>query len=60
MPLVEFEWEDEIQDLDGAGRCVVGYARDEKGKWFRLAIALSELEEAANRRVNKESFERKH
>lgn len=61
MPLVDFEWEDEIQDIEGAGRCFVAYARDESGQWYRIAIALAELEEAANRRASKTGFnERKH
>ncbi len=60
MSLDNFEWEDEIVDISGVGRCFVGYARDESdGQWYRIAIALSELEDLAKRKVTYNE-QRKH
>ena len=48
---VHFEWEEEIQDVPDVGPCLVGYMLDDKdGQWYRIAIALSELEELAKRK----------
>ncbi len=51
MPLNDFEWEDEIIDIPGVGRCFVGYTKDADDQWFRIAIALSELEDLARRKM---------
>lgn len=54
MPLVDFEWEDEPQEVEGAGRCFVAYAKDsDTGQWYRVAVALRELEEVAQRKAIK-------
>lgn len=60
MPLSNFEWEEEIQDVDGVGPCFVGYARDDdNGQWYRIAIELRQLEELAQKH-SAQCRERKH
>ncbi len=52
MPLINFEWQDEIEDIEGIGRCFVAYAKDSRtGDQFRVAVELKELEEVANRKA---------
>lgn len=52
MPLVDFEWEEEILDIEEVGPCFVAYAKDSTtGQWYRIAVALAELEEVANRKA---------
>ena len=61
MPLDNFEWDNEIQEIDEVGPCVVGYARDiSDGQIYRIAVALSELEDAANRKVLGNDEKRMH
>ena len=53
-PDIQFEWEDEIQEIPDVGPCFVGYMLDDTdGQWYRIAIALSELEELAKRKLLK-------
>lgn len=52
MPLVDFRWEDEPQDIEDFGPCFVAIAREEHTQqWYRIAISLKELEDAANRKA---------
>lgn len=50
--LVDFEWQDEPEEVEDAGLCFVAYARDsESDQWYRIAVALSELEDLAKRKA---------
>ncbi len=51
MPLSDFEWEEEIQEVEGLGRCYVGYAKNDTEQWFRIAIPLHDLEQMAQRKA---------
>ena len=52
MALVDFEWD--LEDVEDVGLCFVAIATDtETGELFRVAIAVTELEDLANRKVEK-------
>lgn len=57
MALVDFEWD--LEEVEDVGLCFVAIATDtESGELFRVAIAVTELEDLANRKV--EAYEQKH
>ena len=49
-PEEDFEWEEELQDLERVGLCLVGYVK-KKGQWYRVAFALDDLRDYAIRKV---------
>ena len=51
MSLVDFEWD--LEEVEDIGLCVVAIATDtETGELYRVAIAVTELEDLANRKVD--------
>ena len=61
MPLIDFEWEDAPEEIEGVGPCFVAYATDsDSGQCVRVAVALAELEDVARRKALHYEQSRKH